>query len=464
MERQLSPTCFFYKHSDDELTPARKQDRTWLFLLCALEFWSQFKPSEPFLVDFFVNEKGLSNRDVFQHVFVLFVYARLPFVALVGLFSELPCCGNRCILVFGALCGMATDLLTRFGDTLLHQQIAQFTVAAAFASRITVPAVIFKIALSSQFQQSVCMLKAVLLLSNFCSAVLGQILKDVVGLPVTRLVEISAAGSGMSVLCALLFAVLGRDPDSDDDEVQDAHPVPVIPTPSLTGLRQPLVDLWLSLKLRSVFWWTVWAVSVSPVHGLAMSNWQSLVRAKHVKHDLNGYLLAAMYLISAIVTLATGYYAPLRKLTSSLVIGTMLAAGVILCRLVSESQLLPMYGYLLLYQCMFEVACALRTFQIGAEVTRAAAASTSKALHQKGTIQLPSCARLTLLFSATGVLVHTIEVLIQVAISHWSSIEDRFRGFGRILTVFALFLLLIRFSEACIKKALARVLGQPTET
>ncbi|CAE7242110.1 unnamed protein product [Symbiodinium sp. CCMP2592] len=77
----------------------------WLYLFA---FWSQFKPSEPFLVDYLVEEKGINSQQVYQSVFDLFVYTRLPFVALVGLIAEMNCFGCRAVLVLGAICGVFT--------------------------------------------------------------------------------------------------------------------------------------------------------------------------------------------------------------------------------------------------------------------------------------------------------------------------------------------------------------------
>lgn len=44
----------------------------WLY---GLVFFSQFKPSEPFLVDFLVDAKGFTNRAVYQDMFPIFTYA-----------------------------------------------------------------------------------------------------------------------------------------------------------------------------------------------------------------------------------------------------------------------------------------------------------------------------------------------------------------------------------------------------
>ena len=122
------------KEEDDH--PGRLREKLlWLYLFA---FWSQFKPSEPFLVDYLIEEKGIGSEQVYQDVLDLFVYSRLPFLIIVGFFAEFDCCGYRAVLVVGALCGVVTVLMTRFGMGICSQQAAQFTVSAAFASRVAI--------------------------------------------------------------------------------------------------------------------------------------------------------------------------------------------------------------------------------------------------------------------------------------------------------------------------------------
>eukprot|EP00439_Symbiodinium_sp_Y106_P018523 s1300_g2.t1 len=62
-------------------------------------------------------------------------------------------------------------------------------VSASFASRFAVNAVVFQLASSRTVQQHVHMMKAVLLLSNSGSAILGEVLRDAhaLSLPEARL-------------------------------------------------------------------------------------------------------------------------------------------------------------------------------------------------------------------------------------------------------------------------------------
>merc|ERR1719414_2846965 len=99
-----------------------------------------------------------------------------------------------------------------------------------------------------------------------------------------------------------------------------------------------------------------------------MTYWQGLVRSKHILSDHNGDMLACMYLVAAIFTVSSA--SPVfREHTSVLVIGSMLVAGALLVQVVRENSQLPIYFFLLLFQCLFEVTTAVGTFQVGMEVT-----------------------------------------------------------------------------------------------
>ena len=147
--------------------------------------------------------KGFTNEAIFQDMFPIWTYARFPLLLLTGIFSEFEVVAGQGVLLLGAICGFATVLLTLFGNSCLPQQIAQITVAANFASRFAVNAVIFELASPDRVQQDVHIMKAVLLLSNAGSAILGEILRDSLGAPLSMLYVISAAATGLALICSL---------------------------------------------------------------------------------------------------------------------------------------------------------------------------------------------------------------------------------------------------------------------
>jgi len=464
-----------------------------LLTLYLFAFWSQFKPSEPFLVDYLLDAKGLTQPQVYQQIFDLFIYTRLPCVALVGLVAGQRWGGTRRVLVAGAACGLVTVLLTRFGQALWCQQLAEFTVAAAFASRVCCPAVAFAIAEPEQYQESVHTLKAVMLLSNFFSAAVGEVLRDFAGAPLSFLFDLSAVGQAIS-----LFLALSLPQWSSPQEVEEALDYSIVEGSSghtedcdeacrdrPATCKSLMGDLCSSLLLRRVAWWTAWALWMNPVHGLAITYWQGLVRSKNILSDHNGALLAIMYLFAAIFTFASGNAAALRNKSACLVISTMLGAGLLLVKVVDEYKELQIYFWLLLYQCLFEVTTAICTFQVGDEVTRsvaatfakpgaAAAAADAKRMGHAANGDSPGrkpslllgaglpavvrdiqTARLTILFSATAIASGANENLILLVTNRSASMDLRFDHLGWLLVACAGALALARCLEATMPSRVA---------
>lgn len=147
-------------------------------------------------------------------------------------------------------------------------EVAQVTVAASFASRYAVNPVIFQLA-KGDAQQHIHGIKAVLLLSNSGSAILGNLLKDGGG-SLWLLYWISAIATGLGFLCSL--PLLTFSPDRVE-----------------VSLCTSLTDVLRSLQLPCVAWWSLWALAANPTHGLALTYWQNLLKAS-VQENHNGYV------------------------------------------------------------------------------------------------------------------------------------------------------------------------------
>ncbi|CAE8650070.1 unnamed protein product [Polarella glacialis] len=428
----------------------RTQVRGSLLALYLMVFFSQFKPSEPFLVDFLVS-KGFTNKQVYKNMFPLYVYARLPCMILVGLFSELPCCRGGAaacsrILFAGTVCGFATVMLTLWTEHLEAQQLAQFTVAFNFASRFAVVPMIFALVPAAEYQQHTHLVKAVLLISNAGSALLGEVLRDMASFPLSGLFSVAAVCQAASVLCALALLRAEPSPGPTPSEVVAAQRgIPQLGW--ATSLKAAMRDLVLCFRLRCVVWWTIWALAMNSSHGLALTYWQNLLRENGIQSNHNGYMLGGTYLAAAGLVAACRRSALLGGLTEALIIPTLLAAGTLLFAVASATQEVPFYSLLTLFQCIFEVVTAVSTFQVGAELTRAADPELART---RSSWPVPKQARLTLLFSATGVLVGLTETSLQVVLGRLHSQQMRFQLLGLGLAALGVLLAVVSCLEGLI--------------
>lgn len=361
-------------------------------------------------MDFLVQVKGFTNEAIFQDMFPIWTYARFPLLLLTGIFSEFEVVAGQGVLLVGAICGFATVLLTLFGTSFLPQQIAQITVAANFASRFAVNAVIFQLASPDHVQQDVHIMKAVLLLSNACSAILGEILRDS-GAPLSMLYVISAVATGLALICSIFL--LGSKPSARDSG----------PTgPTRQKVMASCSDLMKIFQLPCVAWWTIWALAVNPAHGVALTYWQNLLKDHVAESDHNGYMLGVSYLAAALLVAACRRSSILRSWTSCLVILSILSMGLLLLLLTISSTQVVFYLFLVAIQCIYEVSTSVSTFQVGCEVCTSVSSSNG-----------PREPRLALLFCVTGVLSGAVASLVQ----HVRPISRRFLLVAVVLLLLA---------------------------
>eukprot|EP00438_Fugacium_kawagutii_P010460 Skav232998 [mRNA] locus=scaffold387:308574:309899:- [translate_table: standard] len=237
-------------------------------------------------------------------------------------------------------------------------------------------------------------MKAVLLLSNAGSAILGEVLRDNLGTSLSMLYAISAGATGSVFL-------LGSKSSARD------------PSPVKQKVAESCSDLIKIFQLPCVAWWTVWALAVNPAHGIALTYWQNLlkVRVTHEK-DHNGYRLGISYLVAAAVVAACRRSSILRGWTSLLVVLSTLSMGLLLIALtISDSQWV-FYALLVGIQTIYEVSTSVSTFQVGCAVCKAVETCPNG----------PRQPRLALLFCVTGVLAGAVGSLVQ----HVHPISRRF--------------------------------------
>lgn len=459
-------SCVTVAPGADEGRRSSFRDNVRWMLLCSFVFWSQFKPSEPFLVEYLAQSYGLTNRQVVQEVFPLFAYSHLPSICLVACLSELAWFGTYGLLLLGAAFGLTTACITRFVTALWAQQMAQFLLAFNFASRIAVEATVFQIADPSWAQQGIHTAKAVLLLSNCCSALLGEMLRDGQQVPLVKLFSISVFSQALTLLSiVLLIAMSVRSPEATVclrrrapsatppalalEEAAPAHPLPGGPRELrrwVCGRGAPLRDLWCSLRLRTVAWWTLASPALNSVHSQTMTYWQTLLREKHLVHDHNGYFLAALYLSSAALVAVVRGWTLLRGATSPLVLFAMAVSGVLLYSLACTTGQLSFYVCIMLFSCVFHMKTTVGTFQTGAAVIAASELGEDGREHHA---QLPCRARLTLVYCTSNLLSSIAEMGVQTAAQSWDSVSQRFSAFGIALMSLAVLFGLVRFFEAC---------------
>ena len=284
--------------------PSSGRQLALLLLFTALH---NFKPSEPFLVEFW-RSRGVSTREAVARVLPVFAYARLPALALVVLAARVVGC--KPAVVFGATCACATVGATLAVPAAAPLLASQALAAVSFAAHQAATGLAFATLPRERFPAAAHALKAVTMASNCVSALVGQLARET-DAPLVALFLVSLVAQALSVLPAVALAPdvrVERPPDEDDedDEREDGR----VGTLSLLGTLS-LGTLGTSILVDPTFvLWCAWSVACAPAHASAASAWQALARLAGADGDAarerNGYFLAVKYGAAGYISVRVG--------------------------------------------------------------------------------------------------------------------------------------------------------------
>ena len=276
--------------------PSSGRQLALLLLFTALH---NFKPSEPFLVEFW-SSRGVSTREAVARVLPVFAYARLPALALVVLATRAVGC--KPTVVVGATCACATVAATLAVPASAPLLASQALAAVSFAAHQAAAGLAFATLPPERFPAAAHALKAVTMASNCVSALVGQLAREAEA-PLVALFVVSLVAQALSVVPAAALA-----PDEDDerrrvdqDEREDGR-VGTGTIPLGTLGTSILADPTLAL-------WCAWSVACAPAHASAASTWQALARlpgADGEARNRNGYFLAAQYAAAGFISVRVG--------------------------------------------------------------------------------------------------------------------------------------------------------------
>jgi hypothetical protein len=275
--------------------PSSGRQLALLLLFTALH---NFKPSEPFLVEFW-SSRGVSTREAVARVLPVFAYARLPALALVVLATRVVGC--KPTVVVGAMCACATVAATLAVPASAPLLASQALAAVSFAAHQAATGLAFATLPPERFPAAAHALKAVTMASNCVSALVGQLAREAEA-PLVALFLVSLVAQALSVVPA---AALVSDEDDarrrlDRDEREDGR-VGTFPLGTRVGISI-FADPTLTL-------WCAWSVACAPAHSSAASTWQALARlpgADGAARNRNGYFLAAQYAAAGFISVRVG--------------------------------------------------------------------------------------------------------------------------------------------------------------
>lgn len=199
----LSASALLAEPSQPVLRPRDALRDNWLLLLrlCAVGFFVNCQPSEPYLTAYLQTDKGLTEEQLDNEVWPYDTYGAFLFLLPVGFAAER--CGYWPVICLGLLCRQATRVILLFGEGVPLMATMQLTYAAASASN----SVLWAYALAA-VPTELCVAAASLPLATYhVGNVLGSLLAELLhhgfGLPLRDLFYASWVFTSLGCLASL---------------------------------------------------------------------------------------------------------------------------------------------------------------------------------------------------------------------------------------------------------------------
>eukprot|EP00468_Gymnochlora_sp_CCMP2014_P002041 CAMPEP_0167743474 /NCGR_PEP_ID=MMETSP0110_2-20121227/2035_1 /TAXON_ID=629695 /ORGANISM="Gymnochlora sp., Strain CCMP2014" /LENGTH=461 /DNA_ID=CAMNT_0007627847 /DNA_START=75 /DNA_END=1460 /DNA_ORIENTATION=- len=182
--------------------PWLSSEKGSIFILCAVAFLINCQPSEPFLVQYLTENKGLSEEQLDNEVWPYDTYGSFLFLIPVGLLAEIY--GYRRVVFFGFLCREATRVLLIFARGVALMAVMQVTYAAATCANTVYFAYAYMVVDKSDFEAATSYMRFSYHAGNLIGAIIGQLLVDN-GNSLTTLFYLSWMFTTLGLICFLIF-------------------------------------------------------------------------------------------------------------------------------------------------------------------------------------------------------------------------------------------------------------------
>lgn len=141
-------------------------------MLSIAGFFLEFKPSEPFLTNYLIQNKGLTNDQVGKDVYPISVYSYFAFILPVGFLSEFI--GYKNVVILGVVARELTRILLLWSEGLFNMQLMQITFGFAMAAEIIYYSYIYLLVPQSEFQLATSLIRSLPLVGHVIAGIVGQ--------------------------------------------------------------------------------------------------------------------------------------------------------------------------------------------------------------------------------------------------------------------------------------------------
>ncbi|KAL2087469.1 hypothetical protein ACEWY4_016297 [Coilia grayii] len=313
---------------------------SWLFptvLLCIYGFFSNFRPSEPFLTAFLLGpDKNLTETQVVNEIYPLWTYSYL--VLLIPVFLATDYLRYKPLLILQAGSLIVTYAMLVKAQGVVAMQVLEFFFGIATATDIAYYSYIYSVVEQAQYQKVTGFCRSVTLLGSSIGSLLGQVLVSAGQVPLLYLSVITLLCACIAFLTPWFLPMPAKslffhhkdthahenggslepttDPQGDsleckvplNSEGDGAH------EKDSSGLTEVLRMLWAdfrqSYSCSTLVAWSVWwALSTCgyfQVVNYVQALWEKILPSKEF-HIYNGYVETISTLLGALAAFAVGY-------------------------------------------------------------------------------------------------------------------------------------------------------------
>ncbi|XP_062852867.1 thiamine transporter 1 [Trichomycterus rosablanca] len=314
---------------------------SWVYptlLLCVYGFFSNLRPSEPFLTAFLLGpDKNLTETEVVNEIYPVWTYSYLVLLFPVFLATDYLC--YKPVLILQAASFIITYTMLVKAQGVMAMQFLEFFFGVATASDIAYYSYIYSVVEPASYQRVTGFCRSVTLLGSAVGSLIGQVLVSVAQVPLVYLSIITLSSSCLAFLATLFLPMPSRSlffhekdaiPDDQTAEKltekleESEHKVPLSVDKGITVLKKNrsngrgLVEVLKTLSMdfvqcyscRTLLAWSVWwALSTCgyfQVVNYAQALWENILPSKNFK-IYNGYVETIATLLGALAAFSVGF-------------------------------------------------------------------------------------------------------------------------------------------------------------
>ncbi|KAM6893954.1 thiamine transporter 1 [Xenentodon cancila] len=369
-------------------------------LLCGYGFFSNLRPSEPFLTAYLMGpDKNLTEKEVVNEIYPIWTYSYL--FLLFPIFLATDYLRYKPVLLLQATSLVVTYAMLWKAQGKVAMQLLEFFFGLATASEVAYYSYIYSVVDPEHYQRVTSYCRSVTLFGSAAGSLIGQLLLSVAEVQLKHLVVIGLASAAVAFIPPWFLSMPKKSlffhksvgaaeerPRSSStgtsqmDNAEDPESkVPMVPGSSetksyrigLVKVLQMLFDDFLRCyRCRPLLAWSVWWALATcgylQIVNYAQALWEN-VRPSHDYVIYNGYVETLSTLLGALAALLVGYLPVSWSQWGELalcIFSLLLAACVFAMDLLKN--IWVCYGSYVVFRITYMLLITVATFQIAASL------------------------------------------------------------------------------------------------